>query len=492
MKLIAPWLLLGMLGAPPSSAALGSADPVWAELHRDLIELQRSHRVPALMLVLFDDGRPVLVAAHGRDGRRLDPATPFRWGSISKTVTALTLLEAVRRAGIPLTTPVAGLLDPLPYHNPWAAGQPLRVAQLAELSAGLPDLSAAEFAGNEPLPLATALARGAAERRMLWPPGLQHGYSNVVPGISAAVIERLTGTAFEDAARSLLFEPLGMTGASFLPVAGLPGGFRPDGSEIPYWHVTFRAFGGLNASPAAMARLLEALLGQGRLNGVQVIDETTVARLAGPRTTLGAAAGLEIGYGSGLYGWVRDGHLFRGHGGDADGYLSRLGLLTEAGRGYLLGIDVDDPALFGSLRRRVEQALGADLAAPLPPPAVPVPQAELAALAGEYYPASTRFDVTGWQAGTARRATVQLAASGLEFHRGGQRQRLVALGGGRFRRPQDPAVSVVFVTRDGQLYLQGELGNYARIGTRPCAGFLPVCRANWPSGHGFGKVMPAG
>ena len=107
-----------------------------------------------------------------------------------------------------------------------------------------------------------------------------------------------------------------------------------------------------------------ALLNDGILEGRQVIPAALIARFFQPQGTLGSRAGLEVGYGAGVYGWVRHGQLFHGHGGDADGYRSRYGLLREHGRAYLLVINSDNPALLGRMRRALERALTTGLPAP--------------------------------------------------------------------------------------------------------------------------------
>ncbi|MFU8814392.1 MAG: serine hydrolase domain-containing protein [Pseudomonadales bacterium] len=352
---------LSLLAAAATAAAVAAADPAtvrWQGLVEALRAEQQIHGIPALALVLLDQGRPVRQAVHTLPGApALHHDTPFRWGSMSKTVTALAVLQAAHARGVDLHTPVTHWLPRPPYRNPWTARQPVRLVHLLELTAGLADLSRAEFDDNTPRSLGAALQRGAAGRVIRWPPGMQHSYSNVPPGIAAAVLERIGGEPFDEAVARGVFEPLGMSGASFQPLPGLPSGFRADGvTPIPYLHVTFPAFGGLNASPQDMGRLLEALLNRGRVDGGRAIPEPVVERAFRAESSLGARHGLEIAYGAGVYGWVRDGHRFLGHGGDADGYLSRFGLLPEAGRGYLLGINVDDPRLFGRLRRLVERA----------------------------------------------------------------------------------------------------------------------------------------
>lgn len=456
----------------------------WRLLHERLMEMQRDASVPVMVLVVLDGGQPVLLETSTLKDARFDPDTPFRWGSISKTVTALTLLEAARRHDLPLSTPVRTLVEPQLYHNPWKADYPLRLAHLVELTAGLADLTRAEFSDNRPRPLEEALERGAQDRVMLWPPGLQHSYSNAAPGFSAAVVERIAGESFEAAARRLVLAPLGMTDAGFSPAAGLPGGFRAGGErEIPYWHMTFPAFGALNASPRAMARLMEALLNQGRVAGQPGLPASTITRAFRAEASLGARNGLTVTYGAGLYGWVRDGHLFYGHGGDADGYRSRFGLLPDSGRGYLVAINTDDPRLMGRLRRRLERALTTDLAPPAPPPAAAVAEDVLDGYTGLYYPSATRFDIDGWQSGTAPHARVAVRDGALVFERNGRTTRLLPIDSRRFRRRDDPAATVVFVEQEGSLYLQGELGNYTRVRPGPCPSFIPSGNCQVPAGR---------
>ena len=213
----------------------------------------------------MDRNQPALVQVWGEG---VDAQTPFRWGSISKTFTALALLRLVEQGKVTLDDPASRFLPADSFHNPWAASQPLRLLHLLELSAGFSDLSGVEFNLKKPLSLADALALNPSARTSHWPPGLQHSYTNVNPGLSAAVIERVSGRSFEDFVQGQVFAAIGMHAASFYPVPGLPGGFKADGTtRIPYWHMTFRAFGALNASLEEMSRFLTMLLNDGQLDG---------------------------------------------------------------------------------------------------------------------------------------------------------------------------------------------------------------------------------
>ena len=205
--------------------------------------LQTSGDVPAMGLVIIQPGREDVIDVYGDE---VTAETPFRFGSITKTFTALTLLTLAENRAISMDDPAAAHLSTPVWSNRWAATHPVTLLQLLELTAGFADLTPTEFDFNEALPLAEALEIAPASRVTHWPPGLQHSYTNSAPGITTAIVEAISGKSFEAQMRSRVFSPLGMTSATLGPVEGLPGGFQPDGeTEIPYWHVTYPAFGAL-------------------------------------------------------------------------------------------------------------------------------------------------------------------------------------------------------------------------------------------------------
>lgn len=463
-------IVLGVLITSNALSATAALDR-WQKLAAQLHELQIANQVPALGLALFDAGRPVLVRGFGT----ADAHTPFRWGSISKSFTALGVLQLSEQGRLNLNAPLRDYIETGAYVNPWAPAQPVRLIHLLELSAGLGDLSGAEFNDNTPYPLSRALARNADGRIVRWPPGLQHSYTNVAAGLSAAVIEAVSGRVFEEFMADCVLQPLGMRTASFLPLSGLPGGFKADGkSEIAYWEMTFRAFGALNAPVAEMSRFLQLLLNDGKLDSKLVFRPETIERMFTPASTLGARGGLRIGYGAGAYGWVRNGHLFWGHGGDADGYRSRYAIQRGSGRGYLIVINTDNPRLLRQLQEHIEVELTRDLPASKPPAIIQA--RDLAAYTGEYYPASSRSGGARWRAGDAGRASITRVENSLVFRRGKRQTRLFPVAPGQFRRAEDPAVSVVFVRDEtAAWYMQGELGNFVHLSRGPCPGFLEHC-----------------
>lgn len=134
----------------------------------------------AVAAVVGPDG---MVASHG------DPATAFRWASVTKPVTAWAVLVAVDAGRIDLDEPAG------------PAGSTVR--HLLAHASGLP------FDGQQPM--------GAPERRRV--------YSNTGYDILGALVGARAGEPFETALRRTVLEPLGMTGVTLVdrPSQGLAG-----------------------------------------------------------------------------------------------------------------------------------------------------------------------------------------------------------------------------------------------------------------------------
>ena len=340
---LAALLIAVLMSADAGSGCRGLRTAGSAGRQASSSQLRQEGDVPAMGLSIFCAGEPVLTGGYG-ERRHVD--TPFRWGSITKSLTGLAALQLVRTTKLTLDSPVRPILGPGWYQNPWAPDDPRANLPPACALRRPPGSDASGVERQRSLaPSGRRLRRHQDKRVMLWPPGLQHSYSNVPPGLTAAVVERVSEQTFESFLEQQVFQPLGMQGASLSPVRGLPGGYQADGrTEIPYWHMTFTAFGALNASTRDMNRLLSALLNEGQLEGRQAPGPGSGCEVLSNRwARWRIRPGWQVGYGAGVYGWVRSGQLFHGHGGDADGYRSRYGLLRAHGRGYLLVINTDNP-----------------------------------------------------------------------------------------------------------------------------------------------------
>ena len=349
-----------------------------------------------------------------------------------------------------------------------------------ELSAGFGDISGVEFDSAVPIDRKQALATHKPSHVTHWPPGTVHSYSNLPPAFSALAVEQMTGQSFESYLHTHVLAPLGLTQATLKPHPGLPGGFKADGrTEIPYWHTIYPAFGGLNATPKEFASFLLKLTADELPPGLAAAKTHRGAMpLYQPTTTGASRAGLEIGYGAGMYGWERQGFLFAGHGGDADGYRSRFAVVPEAGRAYFLVINTDNAPLLRRLVRFTEQFIVADLRVTQNNSTL---ERDLHAadqsytsfadkFAGRYRRASVRFGVSRLNSCTAATASLSFAKTQLLWNRGSSQQVLNPEGRGLYRLSGQRLASVALVDEGGKRMVQGDLGNWLHVDDHPtCA-----------------------
>lgn len=437
--------------------------------------LRVQHGVAGAGLVIVADGRVVheggLGLADRATGRAADASTRWRIGSITKSFTGLATLIAAHEHRFTLDDPVRALVPDAPFTNRWEATDPVRVVHLMEHTAGFLDMTRKEFDSNDPAPLSLvqAFAVDPTSRTVQWRPGRYASYSNSGAGLAALVIERRTGQRFEDFVGTRILEPLGMSESTFHPQPPgrerLATGYDRDGvTPIPYWHTLYRAFGGLDTSLGDMGRYVRWLIDP---TTVSLVAPQAVVEMARPRSTLSGAAGLEYGYGLGLYSYVHRGIVLTGHGGDADGYLSRLGFHRESRRGYFLAINAYHGEALAEMQAAVEDALFANVPRPPPPPAHAIEPAALHRLAGCYEAVTSRFPNDGAPEDPPLRVMVE--GDHLVTMAGdGPRKELIPVTDRFFRRVDEPVATSAFVEDAGALMLQGDMGNLRRSVAAGC------------------------
>lgn len=459
LVLWAAWLPSQLQAAPAATALAESID-----------RLRQSQGIAAAALVMVDRDRVLLSQAFGvedrRTGKPVNAETRFRIGSITKTFTSLALMRAQSRGLLRLDRPIAEFAPDASYRNPSEPTHPLTLEHLLEHTAGWPDMSGAEFDSADPLSLSRALALRPASRLSLWPPGLHHEYSNSGAGLASWVLESVSGRSFEDFARDEVFAPLGMRTASLTPdaqtLAHLAQGYDRDGrTPIPYWHILYRAAGGLNLAPRDMAPLLHLLLRRGRIEERSLLSIAEIARMERPRTTVAARAGLEFGYGLGIRHYLHRGQSLFGHGGDADGYLAEFRYSLASGRAYFVVITAFKHAALEQMQELLDDWLVAELPPAVAPAVIKLDPDQARLLPGEYFAASVRFPQPGRE---QRRLSIALSEGQALVRADGEAGgALLRVQGALFRRPWESLAShALVIEADGAVVLQGALGNWRK------------------------------
>lgn len=207
------------------------ASAVSSELD-DFIEAQLPESAaPGLAYAQVEDGK-VLTKAFGErvegSGEAVTRDTPFPIGSVTKSFTALAIMQLVEAGKL-------GLDDPVSRHLSAFAEGPARAVTLRQLlnhTSGYSTVQGNSYHGNADaaeiglIDYAARLAHVAPVRA----PGTVWQYSNLNYQILGAVIEQASGESYADYIEQHIFAPLGMKSSAVVIGAGPPSmatGHRP-------------------------------------------------------------------------------------------------------------------------------------------------------------------------------------------------------------------------------------------------------------------------
>ncbi|HEY0636401.1 MAG TPA: serine hydrolase domain-containing protein [Pseudonocardiaceae bacterium] len=231
-------------------------------------------------VLVWRDRRPVFehVAglAHRALGVPVAAGTRFLVASISKLVTAATVLRLVDRGLLTLDTPVVTVLPP--EHRTAAMTGEHTVWHLLTHTSGLPNYHVTEdetwdsflaawdrvppYKLREPADMLPLFA----DRPAAGPPGVLFRYADANFILLGLVIEALTGRRFADAAREEVLAPAGMADSGFEQLdegpARLAMGYLADDGRTHVHGIPVGGMpdGGLITTPRDLARLIDALL----------------------------------------------------------------------------------------------------------------------------------------------------------------------------------------------------------------------------------------
>jgi CubicO group peptidase (beta-lactamase class C family) len=269
-----------------------------------------------MVRVAFDRNGVTEVRAAGladlATGRAVSADDPVRVASISKLVTAITVLRLVAQRRLDLDTDVSRWLG-WKLRNPAFPERPITLRLLLSHRSSLTD------GVDYVLPLDADLRQVLADPRA-WdaghPPGHWFAYTNLNFPVIASVMEAATGERFDRLADKLVLRPLGIdacynwvlcsdAGAARgvvltrdrVPVKDDNHGRRPqcpvtpaaDGTcDLARWRAgvngaMFSPQGGLRISARGLAKIGRMLLGGGRVDSVRLLSPAAVTLLATPQ-----------------------------------------------------------------------------------------------------------------------------------------------------------------------------------------------------------------
>ncbi|NMO18101.1 beta-lactamase family protein [Pyxidicoccus fallax] len=366
MKRLAPLWAFALLIPTLALATTAPAQPgpaTEAELRQSLTTLLEEHHIPGASYAVFDRQGTVLSGVIGlADSGTRAPVTDgtlFRLGSITKTVTAIAIMQLVEQGHFGLQTPVSELLPEAPIENPFGESDPVRVVHLLTHTAGFDDTHIKAF-------FSPVERRGRHLESSLqhpeplvvrWRPGRHEGYSNPGYVLLGAILEAHYQKPWEDVVSERVLKPLGITHVAALGTQAArrdhaPGHSGSDMHRTPVFFEQTQADGALWCTATDLARLGRFILTDGA-SAPGVLRPETVRLMKQAQGTVGTREGLAYGAGLGLHHRIIQGLLWQGHAGGVLGGKASMHFHAEQGLGYVLLLNSDNEL------RKLEEPLAA-------------------------------------------------------------------------------------------------------------------------------------
>jgi CubicO group peptidase (beta-lactamase class C family) len=309
------------------------------DLQARVKELTRQHKTPGVSVAVLRDDRieeAVAGVVNTATRVRTTPDTLFEIGSITKVYTATLLMRLAEGGLVDIEAPVRTYVPELDLSDRDAEAT-ITIRQLLSHTSGIQGDYIADFGrGDECVERYVASLKDIGT---IFPPGAMWSYSNAAYVLAGRVVEKVTGTSWDDALRDKLLVPAGLTEHASLPEEILfhraavgHEAAKPRGKHqlLRGWLPRSIAPAGasLCASARDVVRFAQMHLDEGRApNGAQILSPASVKTMLEEQISFPGSDDVAMGLGWVLYKW--SGARIAWHTGGTLGQLAYLYTIPE-------------------------------------------------------------------------------------------------------------------------------------------------------------------
>jgi CubicO group peptidase (beta-lactamase class C family) len=295
---------------PPVGGARDDlADPFEVDLSARISETLNRRPAVGLAVGVVRDGRAGFFHGHGLadigTNTPITEDTVFRVGSITKTVTAIAVMQLYEQGRVDLDAPANDFLRAFQLVLAQKGWQPATLRHLLTHTGGIPDVRRASdllHAGltpadgrppllnvefGQPLPSLADYYRDGLQ--VVVAPGSTFAYSNHGFAALGQIVEDVSGQPLDRYFREHIFDPLGMADSDLVRTervaSRLATGYafeRRGARPVPDRDWIGAGGGGIYATPRDLARYVATLLGGGANEHGRVLESSTLAMMFEP------------------------------------------------------------------------------------------------------------------------------------------------------------------------------------------------------------------
>jgi len=333
-------LLLALTIGNVSASPTQQTETDFAAIDAYITEQMNNLGIPGMALGIVQDGQIAHVQGFGvadSSGRAVTPQTPFVIASVTKSFTALAVMQLVEEGKINLDAPVQTYLPWFELADKEASAK-ITVRNLLNQTTGISSKD-----GNRDLVSPLSLEESVRRYNSIQPTqpvGQTFQYSNLNYNIAGLIVEKVSGQSYADYVTQHIFEPLDMRHSygSRTPalIDGLTDGYHYLFGYAFRWELTpppgHLPAGFLIASVEDMTHYAIAHLDEGRYGDTAILSPQGIAELHAPAIPWQGDMQYAMGWAVGAL----NGTPAVYHGGTEFSALSMLILLPESRSGVIL------------------------------------------------------------------------------------------------------------------------------------------------------------
>ncbi len=310
-----------------------------ARINAYIEEVMAADRIPGLALAIVHDDRVVYTRGYGTTGIDDTPVTPntaFQLGSMSKSFTALAIMQLVEAGRIDLDATVRRYLPDFQVGTA-ASAEAITVRQLLHHTSGIPTRAPRASDADQSL---QAQVAALASVELSHEPGTVYEYASPNYIVLGRIVEVVSGLSFGQYVAQHIFQPLNMTHSYTAIEAAREGDFAsghhlwfsvPVVSSLAYEQGRLPT-ASLMSSASDLAHYLIAQLNQGYFEAQSVLSPESMEVLHTPAIAAEDDQQYAMGWRVGPVKGVSAVH----HGGILPDYRGKMVMLPEEGWGVVV------------------------------------------------------------------------------------------------------------------------------------------------------------
>lgn len=336
----ARYLFLLLLGVLMSHLSTAQSPLDAATIDRFITQQMKAQSVPGLALAITRGNDILYLKGYGEGGgQAITPQTQFFIASLSKSFTAVAVMQLVEDGKVDIDASVQTYLPEFTLTDAEAAKQ-ITIRQLLNQTSGLADAGFPELRLPQPSSVEERVT-SLRTAKLVSPPGSKFHYFNPNYGVLARVVEVVSEQDFSAYLQEHIFAPLEMNhtfniiisddvpqkattlAQGYLLAFGIPIASPEESGYLG-------GSGGIISTAEDMAHYLVMQNNNGRFQGKTLISPESIALTHTPPQT------LESDYGMGWFAMTEDGQRVLEHNGILSTFYSEAVLLPESGYSFVL------------------------------------------------------------------------------------------------------------------------------------------------------------